>query len=130
MQRPTLTIFLGVLALATGAGSLAHAQPIERGGASVLAQAQSNEQDRNKHKEEKKGPPPGERKGPPPGPPAKAMVPPTGPGAQPPGAPPMGKSVIVPPDKGVPTQKVPPGPPVAPGPPATAMVPPTPPSAS
>jgi outer membrane protein OmpA-like peptidoglycan-associated protein len=129
MTRPTLT-FLGVLALATGAGGLAHAQPIERGGTSVLAQAQPNEQDRNKHKEEKKGPAPGERKGPPPGPPARAMVPPTGPGAQPPGAPPVGKSVIVPPDKGVPTQKVPPGSPVPPGPPAKAMVPPTHPNGS
>jgi outer membrane protein OmpA-like peptidoglycan-associated protein len=128
MTRPTLTTFLGVLALSTGAGGLAHAQPIERGGTSVLAQAQPNEQDKGKHKEEKKGPPPGERKGPPPGPPAKAMVPPTSPGGPPPGAPPTGKSVIVPPDKGVPTQKVPPGSPVPPGPPAKAMVPPTGPS--
>ncbi|HKD56325.1 MAG TPA: OmpA family protein [Hyphomicrobiaceae bacterium] len=123
MTRPILTAFLGAFALATGAGGLAHAQPIERGGTSVLAQAQPNEHDKNKqHKEEKKGPPP-ERKGPPPGPPAKAMVPPTGPSGSPPGTPPA-KSVIVPPDKGVPTQKVPPGPP------AKAMVPPTGPSAS
>jgi outer membrane protein OmpA-like peptidoglycan-associated protein len=107
-----------------------HAQPIERGGTSVLAQAQPNEQDKNKHKEEKKGPPAGERKGPPPGPPAKAVVPPTGPGAQTPGAPPTGKSVIAPPDKGVAPQKVPPGSPVPPGPPAKAMVPSTPPSGS
>jgi outer membrane protein OmpA-like peptidoglycan-associated protein len=123
----TLTTFLGVLALATGAGGLVQAQPIERGSTSVLAQAQPNEQDKNKHKEDKKGPPPGERKGPPPGPPAKAMVPPTGQGGQPPGAPPMGKSVVVPPDKGAPTQKVAP---VPPGPPAKAMVPPAPPSGS
>jgi outer membrane protein OmpA-like peptidoglycan-associated protein len=126
----TLTTLLGVLALATGAGGLVQAQPIERGGTSVLAQAQPNEQDKNKHKEDKKGPPPGERKGPPPGPPAKAMVPPTGQGGQPPGAPPMGKSVVVPPDKGAPTQKVAPGSPVPPGPPAKAMVPPAPPSGS
>jgi len=123
MTRPILTAFLGAFALATGAGGLAHAQPIERGGTSVLAQAQPNEHDKNKqHKEEKKGPPP-ERKGPPSGPPGKAMVPPTGPSGSPPGTPPA-KSVIVPPDKGVPTQKVPPGPP------AKAMVPPTGPSAS
>jgi len=121
MTRPSLTAFFGVLALATGAGSLVHAQPVERGGTSVLAQAQPNEHDKSK-KEEKKGPPP-ERKGPPSGPPGKAMVPPTGPSGSPPGTPPA-KSVIVPPDKGVPTQKVPPGPP------AKAMVPPTGPSAS
>jgi outer membrane protein OmpA-like peptidoglycan-associated protein len=130
MTRPTLTTFLSVLALATGAGGLAQAQPIERGGTSVLAQAQPNEQDKNKHKEDKKGPPPGERKGPPPGPPAKAMVPPTGPGGPPPGAPPAGKSVVVPPDRGAPTQKLPPGSPVQPGPPAKAMAPPAPPSGS
>jgi outer membrane protein OmpA-like peptidoglycan-associated protein len=128
MTRPTLTAFLGVLALASGAGSLAHAQPIERSGASMLAQAQPNEQDKGKHKDEKKGPPPGERKAPPPGPP-KAMVPPTGPGGPPPGAPPTGKSAIVPPDKGAPTQKVMPGTPVPPGPPAKVMVP-SPPSGS
>jgi outer membrane protein OmpA-like peptidoglycan-associated protein len=128
MMRPTLTALLGVFALSTGTGGLAHAQPVERGGPSVLAQAQPNEQDKNRHKEEKKGPPPGERKGPPPGPPAKAMVPPTGQGGPPPGAPPMGKNVIVPPDKGAPTQKVPPGSPVPPGPPAKALAPPTAPS--
>src|SRR5262245_50113974 len=111
MTRPTLTTFLGVLALATGTGGLAQAQPIERFGTSVLAQAQPNEQDKSKHKEEKKGPPPGERKGPPPGPPAKAMVPPAPPSGAPPGTPPA-KSVIVPPDKGPPIQKVPPGAPV------------------
>jgi outer membrane protein OmpA-like peptidoglycan-associated protein len=127
MTRPILTAFLGVLTLAIGAGGLAHAQPIERGGITVLAQAQPNEHDKNKHKEEKKAPPP-ERKGPPPGPPAKAMVPPTGPSGSPPGTPPT-KSVIVPPDN-VPTHKVPPGSPVPPGPPAKAMVPPTGPSGS
>ena len=130
MTRLSLTTFLGVLALATGAGGFAQAQPIERSGTSVLAQAQPNEQDKNKHKEEKKGPPPAERKGPPPGPPAKAMVPPTGPSGPPAGAPPMGKSVVVPPDKGGPMQKVPPGASVPPGPPAKAMVPPAPPSGS
>ncbi|MBO0740233.1 MAG: OmpA family protein [Hyphomicrobiaceae bacterium] len=128
MTRPTLTTFLGVL-LAIGAGGLAHAQPSERAGTSQLAQAQPNEQDKSKHKEDKKGPPPGERKGPPPGAP-KAMVPPTGPGGPPSGAPPAGKNAIVPPDKGVPTHKVPPGSPVPSGPPAKAMVPPTPPTGS
>ena len=127
MTRPSLTAFLGVLAFATGASSLVHAQPVERGGTSVLAQAQPNEHDKSK-KEEKKGPPP-ERKGPPPGPPAKAMVPPTGPGGSPHGTPPA-KSVIVPPDKGAPIQKVPPGSPVPPTPPAKVMVPPAPPSGS
>src|SRR5262245_59657932 len=129
MTRPTLTTFLGVLALATGTGGLAQAQPIERFGTSVLAQAQPNEQDKSKHKEEKKGPPPGERKGPPPGPPAKAMVPPAPPSGAPPGPPPR-KGVIVPPDQGPPLQKVPPGAPVPPTPPAKAMVPPAPPSGS
>jgi len=113
--------FLGALALATGAGP-AGAQPFERGSATLLAQAQPNEQDKGKHKEEKKGPPAGERKGPPPGPPAKAMVPPTGPGGPPAAGPSPGKNVILPPDKGAP--RVPPGSPLPSGPPAKAMVPP------
>src|SRR5215468_12656356 len=79
MTLPSYAAILGALALSCGVGNLAHAQPIDRSSATVIAQAQPNEQDKGKHKEEKKGPPPVERKGPPPGPPAKAMVPPTGP---------------------------------------------------
>ena len=121
MTLPSYAAILGALALSCGVGNLAHAQPIDRGSATVIAQAQPNEQDKGKHKEEKKGPPPSERKGPPPGPPAKAMVPPTGPGAPPHAGPPPGKSVTIPPDKG--------GPSLPPGPPAKAMVPPTAPGA-
>jgi outer membrane protein OmpA-like peptidoglycan-associated protein len=108
------TTIFSALALSVGLAGVAHAQSTGQTNPLVIAQAQPplTEQEKAKRKEEHKGPPPG--KAPEKGPVPKVLNP-----TPPPGAPPAGKSVLTPPDKGLPprekqfpsAQPVPPGPP-------------------
>jgi outer membrane protein OmpA-like peptidoglycan-associated protein len=118
MTPSTNTTLFSALALSVALGGVAHAQSTGQTNPLVLAQAQPppTEQEKAKRKEQErqKGPPPGEKKALEKGPAPKVLNP-----TPPPGAPPAGKSVLTPPDKGPPmrekqfpsAQPLPPGPP-------------------
>ena len=118
MTPSTNTTLFSALALSVALGGVTHAQSTGQTNPLVLAQAQPplTEQEKAKRKEQErpKGPPPGEKKALEKGPAPKVLNP-----TPPPGAPPAGKSVLTPPDKGPPprekqlpsAQPLPPGPP-------------------